>query len=90
MALHRAAGANVDREIIERIPAPTVGRPVRNHRLPGSAASVLRSVGGLVPTPASPDRRLRDDPTFAAPLTDGEEVVQGVWIRRLTLDNPAS
>ncbi|HZI79472.1 MAG TPA: protein kinase, partial [Vicinamibacterales bacterium] len=77
-------------ELIERIPAPALGRPVRNHRLPGSAASLLRSVGGLVAAPAATDRRLRDDPTFATPLTDGEEEVQGVWIRRLTLDNPPS
>ena len=67
-------------ELIERIPAPALGRPVRNHRLPGSAASLLRSVGGLVAAPAATDRRLRDDPTFATPLTDGEEEVQGVWI----------
>ena len=77
-------------ELVERIPVPAVGRPVRSHRLPGSASSLLRSVGGLVATPASEDRRLRDDPTFATPLTDREEVVQGVWIRRVTLDNPPS
>jgi tRNA A-37 threonylcarbamoyl transferase component Bud32 len=77
-------------QLIDRIPAPALGRTVRTHRLPGSAASLLRSVGGLVSAPASTDRRLRDDPTFATPLTDGEEVVQGVWIRRLTLDNPTS
>jgi tRNA A-37 threonylcarbamoyl transferase component Bud32 len=77
-------------ELIARIPAPALGRPVRSHRLPGSAASLLRSVGGLVSTPASTDRRLRDDPTFATPLTDREELVRGVWIRRLTLDNPPS
>jgi serine/threonine-protein kinase len=77
-------------EIIARIPAPVVGRPVRRHRLPSSAFGLLRSVGGLVSTPASADRRLRDDPTFATPLPDGEEEVRGVWIRRLTLDNPPS
>jgi eukaryotic-like serine/threonine-protein kinase len=76
--------------LVDHIPVSAVGRPVRSHRLPGPAASLLRSVGGLVATPASADRRLRDDPTFATPLTDGEETVQGVWIRRLTLDNPTS
>jgi eukaryotic-like serine/threonine-protein kinase len=77
-------------ELIARIPAPALGRPVLSHRLPESAAGLLRSVGGLVSTPDSADRRLRDDPTFATPLTDREELVRGVWIRRLTLDNPPS
>jgi hypothetical protein len=48
----------------------------------------LRSVGGLIASPAKIDRQLRLMPAFSTPLTDSEEPWQGVWIRQATFMNP--
>jgi hypothetical protein len=50
---------------------------------------VLRAVGGLTSAPAQLDQQLRLTPEFAIPLTPTEETVRGVWIRQVTLENPA-
>ena len=59
-----------------------------NARLSTEALALLRSVGGLTPSPAKVDRQLRLMPEFSTPLTEGEEPGQGVWIRHATFVNP--
>jgi hypothetical protein len=74
--------------LVASIPAPQAGRVVRSHRLSAQALDSVRGVGGLTASPVPTDWKLRDDPNFATPLPDGEETARGVWIRRLTLENP--
>jgi hypothetical protein len=38
--------------------------------------------------PSQKHEQLRTTPGFAMPLTDQEEIAQGVWIRQATFDNP--
>ncbi len=71
------------------LPRPAAGKPVLYHRLSREAVGALRGVGGLSSTPARTDQPLRLTKEFAAPLTATEEVVRGVWVRQISLENPA-
>jgi hypothetical protein len=75
-------------ELFATLPQPVFGRPPQNARLSSEAIGVLRSVGGLIASPAKIDRQLRLMPEFSTPLTEGEEPGQGVWIRQATFMNP--
>ena len=75
-------------ELFATLPQPVFGRPPQNARLSSEAIGVLRSVGGLIASPAKVDRQLRLMPEFSTPLTDSEEPGQGVWIRQATFMNP--
>ncbi len=75
-------------ELFATLPQPVFGRPPQNARLSSEAIGVLRSVGGLIASPAKVDRQLRLMPEFSTPLTDSEEPGQGVWIRHTTFMNP--
>jgi len=75
-------------ELFATLPQPVLGRPPENAPLSSGAIGVLRSVGGLTPSPAKVDRQLRLMPEFSTPLTEGEEPSQGVWIRHATFMNP--
>jgi eukaryotic-like serine/threonine-protein kinase len=75
-------------ELFATLPQPVMGRPPELARLSNDAILTLRSVGGLIPSPAKVDRQLRLLPEFSTPLTEGEEPGQGVWIRHATFVNP--
>lgn len=73
---------------LARLPAAARGRTIRYATVPAPAIEELRGVGGVEPLPAGP----LAEPThvlerFAA-LAGRETAVRGVWVRRLTLENP--
>lgn len=71
------------------LPRPTGSKAVLYHRLSNEAMGVLRGVGGLSSTQARADQPLRFTQEFATPLTGTEEAVRGMWVRQVTLENPA-
>ena len=74
-------------EMFATLPQPSFDRtPAR--KLSEDEIGVLRSVGGLMASPARKDQQLRLLPQFATPLADAEEQVRGVWIRQVIFDNP--
>ena len=74
-------------EMFATLPQPSFDRtPAR--KLSEDEIGVLRSVGGLMASPARKDQQLRLLPQFATPLAAAEEQVRGVWIRHVTFDNP--
>jgi hypothetical protein len=75
--------------IFDELPGPTAGKPIRTHRLSIEAVGVLRGVGGLASKPARSDQPARLSSEFATPLTGSEEMARGVWVRQITLENPA-
>jgi hypothetical protein len=75
-------------QVFAALPPPTLEKPVQAVQLSREAVGVLRGVGGLSTTPTELDQQLRLARDIATPLIDGEETVRGVWIRRLTLENP--
>jgi hypothetical protein len=70
------------------IPPATPGKRVEHHRLSPEALGVLRGVGGVARVAGRSDP-LRMTQEFATPLASGEESVRGVWVRQITLANPA-
>jgi len=74
-------------EMFATLPQPSFGKtPAR--KLSEEEIGVLRSVSGLVASPARSDQQLRLLPQFATPLAAAEERVSGVWIRHVTFENP--
>jgi len=73
------------------LPAPAPGHPITYPPVPGAAIERLRGVGGVAEVaPAGPH------PSVASGLFDEfralasrETGVSGVWVRQITLDNPA-
>lgn len=74
-------------EMFAGLPQPSFGKQVAR-KLSDNEIGVLRSVGGLTPSPAGKDRQLRMLPQFSTPLAAVEERVNGVWIRHAAFDNP--
>ena len=76
--------ADLDR-VFASLPHPTVESPA----VPVTAdlGLALRGVGGLAKAPVQPSSAGLNR-EFTVPLPTGEETVQGVWVRRLTLENP--
>jgi serine/threonine protein kinase len=70
------------------LPRPVLGAPVIAHPLSVNETTLLRGVGGLVKAPGAASRRRLSD-EFGDPLPDGEQTARGVWVRQLTLTNPA-
>jgi hypothetical protein len=70
------------------LPRPVFGRPVDYQRLSPQAVQMLRGIGGLKANPSPREITARLTKEFAVPLTTVEETVRGVWVRRLTLENP--
>lgn len=81
--------SRVFEKLVASIPSPLAGQPVNSHRMPNPILDELRGVGGLSSAPAARDRQLRTDPNFSTPLLTVSEKVRGLWIRTLTLENPA-
>jgi hypothetical protein len=72
------------------LPPPRVGGSGRSQRLPASTLEKFRGVGGLTPTdPGRPTPALRFRTLFTQPLS-GREIVEGLWVRQLTLDNASA
>jgi hypothetical protein len=69
---------------------PRAGRdaPVQAVNLSREAVGVLRGVGGVTATSNGAGAATGLAREFSTPLVDGEESVRGVWIRKVTLDNP--
>ena len=76
-------------EMFATLPQPVFGKPVSHAaRIPTGTISKLRSVGGLTTEPAvKTSAHLAK--VFTSPLGDGPETANGLWVRQLTLDNPA-
>jgi hypothetical protein len=81
-------------KIFNALPHPEIGKPVMP--LTPAALCALRSVGGLIAAPNQPEGSLSQPPgqsalslQFTTPLGDVAETVTGVWIRQLTVENPA-
>lgn len=74
--------------LLESLPRPALDSPVSAQRLPEDALLTLRGVGGLVQKPAGAAPRLAD--LTAAALLNRREEVSGMWVRELTLHNPAA
>jgi hypothetical protein len=83
-------------QMLASLPHPEIGKPVEGVALPREAVNTLRSVGGLASVGGlNPARdhgsqgygRLTQE--FSTPLTENEETAQGLWVRQITLDNPA-
>lgn len=70
------------------LPTPSAGKPVVSHRLSTQEVAVLRGVGGLQSSPMSTDQQLRLTKEFGTALSASEEVVRGIWVRQVTLENP--
>jgi hypothetical protein len=71
----------------ETLPQPTFGRPVISQRLSEDAVAILRGVGGLTTKPSAGDRpRLADG--SVTPLSSADEIVRGMLMRKLTIENP--
>ena len=76
------------------LPAPKEGAPAR---LPRATVERLRGVGGLTPggaggvTPAASPSGTGGGLSrlFTTPLTNARERARGLWVRQITLDNPA-
>jgi hypothetical protein len=72
------------------LPHPDIGKPIMSAQLSAAAEGALRSVGGL--TAKTDTRPPKTGPLiqlFPKPLGDTEEAVEGLWVRQLTLENPA-
>jgi hypothetical protein len=81
---------SVFEQMFARLPHPEAGRPIQSAALSLATVGMLRSVGGLAP--AADSGPLGSGPLtkqFSTPLGDTQETARGVWIRQLTLDNPA-
>ena len=72
------------------LPPPGRDNPVQAVGLSREAVGMLRGVGGLTTTSTGAGAATGLSREFSTPLVDGEESVRGVWIRRVTLENPVS
>jgi hypothetical protein len=74
--------------LFESLPTPTLNAPVTNAPLSLDSVGALRGVGGLASQPPDTNAPARLVDQFTVPLPGGEEVANGVWIRKITLENP--
>jgi hypothetical protein len=73
-----------------KLPPAEAGKPVQHARISKETVGQLRSVGGVKPV-GNISRLGAGTLTqmFPTPLSDAEETARGLWVRQLTLDNPA-
>ena len=69
------------------LPHPQLNAPVLASPLSADAVGVLRGVGGLTASPRATGNKLAEQ--FTTPLPQTAETVNGLWVRQITLDNPA-
>lgn len=74
---------------LARLPAARPGRPIEYAAVGASTVERLRGVGGVSPLPSDAPRAdaARAFERFQA-LAGRETVAQGIWARRITLENP--
>jgi hypothetical protein len=77
-------------EQLRSLPPPVAGRPVTATRLPESALSRLRGVGGLTSRPVAGASKAHYLFEGAGPLGANADTAHGLWVRQLTLDNRGS
>jgi hypothetical protein len=71
------------------LPSPQENAPVATARLQPRTIERLRSVGGLTSDVSKQNTGIGLSRLFTTPLTNARENVRGLWIRQITLDNPA-
>jgi hypothetical protein len=75
--------------VFASLPRPELGRTPKPPRLPDEAIRRLRGVGGLTAKP-SEGSTAKLAPIFSTPLGETEETARGLWVRKLTIDNPVA
>jgi hypothetical protein len=75
-------------DIFATLPRPEIGKPIRSAPIPKETLSKLRAVGGLTAPPVQASVNFSN--MFTSPLIDAAETAHGMWVRQLTLLNPAS
>jgi hypothetical protein len=73
---------------LAKLPAASPDRPVAYAKVPPPVMERLRGVGGLVAIEGEPTRRRSGALDRIAALAGREHNVTGVWVRRVTLENP--
>jgi len=76
-------------DVFASLPRPELGRTPKPPRLPDEAIRRLRGVGGLTAKP-SEGSTAKLAPIFSTPLGETEETARGLWVRKLTIDNPVA
>jgi len=76
-------------QVFASLATPRENAPVIGASLEPRTIERLRSVGGLTASPAPQTTAAGLSQLFTAPLTNARETVHGLWIRQITLDNPA-
>jgi len=74
-------------ELFASLPRPSFSLPSPSPMLPDTTIGKLRGVGGLTASTGKPSAGLAA--VFTQPLGDSEETTSGLWVRQLTVDNPA-
>ena len=74
-------------ELFASLPRPSFSLPTTSPMLPDTTIGKLRGVGGLTASTGQLSARLAA--VFTQPLGDSEETTSGLWVRQLTVDNPA-
>lgn len=70
------------------LPSPRENAPVAA-RLQATTIERLRGVGGLAPDASRQKAGAGLSRLFTTPLTNARESARGLWVRQITLDNPA-
>jgi len=74
-------------DLFGELPRPAFGKPIASSKLPDSVLGRLRGVGGLKASSAdAAGPRLAG--IFTSPLGEAEETARGLWVRKLTVENP--
>ncbi|MGH9384779.1 MAG: serine/threonine-protein kinase [Vicinamibacterales bacterium] len=77
-------------EAFAALATPSAGRAPRDAApLPSATAERLRGVGGLVSTVPPGQAGARFSSLFTTPMSGRREAANGLWVRRLTVENPA-
>jgi len=76
-------------QVFASLATPRENAPVLSASLQPRTIERLRSVGGLTASPPPQTTATGLSQLFTAPLTNARETVHGLWIRQITLDNPA-
>ena len=73
---------------LQKLPAAIPGRPIQYAAVSAPTLERLRGVGGVSAVPAPPSAESRHLVERFAGLAGRETDVRGVWVRKVTLENP--
>jgi len=76
-------------QVFAALPSPKENAPVVPAPLQPATIGRLRSVGGLTPDVSRQNAGAVLSRLFTTPLTNARESARGLWVRQITLDNPA-